>query len=141
MKKGFTLAELIGVLVILALIGMIAIPSVTKTIKNNKSNICIIQFNNIIEEAKGWASNNIDKLPTTNGAYSNIDECISNGYCTTVTFNDLVKYGYTEDNLIDPITKEKFSDSWYVKIEKINNKLDYKIYNGTEWIDPEKYCK
>lgn len=129
MKKGFTLAELIGVLVVLALIGMIAIPAVTKTIKKNKSSICMIQFNNILEEAKGWASNNIDRLPSNNG--ENIQ----------VTFNDLEKYGYSEDNLIDPITKEKFSDNWYVKIEKMNNKLEYKIYNNTEWINPEVYCK
>ncbi len=129
MKKGFTLAELIGVLVVLALIAMIAVPSVTKTIKENKSKVCVIQFNNIIEEAKGWASNNIDKLP------------INSGDKIEISFNDLAKYGYSEDNIIDPITKKQFSDSWHIVVEKINNRLEYKIYNYTEWIDPEKYCK
>lgn len=129
MKKGFTLAELIGVLVVLALITMIAVPSVTKTIKENKSKVCVIQFNNIIDEAKGWASNNIDKLP------------INSGDKIEISFNDLAKYGYSEDNIIDPITKKQFSDSWHIVVEKINNRLEYKIYNDTEWIDPEKYCK
>lgn len=129
MKKGFTLAELIGVLVVLALIGTIAIPSVTKIIKENKNDVCIIQFNNIIEEAKNWGSNNIDKLPSNNGEF------------VTVSFNDLVKLGYAEDNLIDPITKEKFSNNWYVKIEKFSNKLQYKIYEESNWINPDEYCK
>ena len=140
MKKGFTLAELIGVLVVLALIAMIAVPSVTKTIKENKSKVCVIQFNNIIEEAKGWASNNIDKLPTNSGGCTVVNDT-NKEYCIAITFNDLVKYGYSENNITDPVTKQQFSDSWYVKIEKINNKLEYKIYNGEEWIDPEKYCK
>ena len=127
MKKGFTLAELIGVLVVLALIGMIAVPAVAETIKNNKKNICNIQFNNIIEEAKSWGANNIDKLPKENGS---ID----------VTFADLIKYGYTEDSLVDPKTKEPFSENWKIIITKISGRFEYKIYNGTNYIDPEKYC-
>lgn len=129
MKKGFTLAELIGVLVILALIGTIAIPSVTKIIRENKNNICIIQFNNIIEETKNWGSNNIEKLPSNDGEAIN------------VSFDDLVKYGYAEDNLINPITKAKFTNEWYVKIEKFSNKLQYKIYQNNNWVNPEEYCK
>ena len=131
MKKGFTLAELIGVLVVLALIGMIAIPTVTKVIKSNKSNICVIQFNNILEEAKNWASDNIEKLPTT------VDDDP-----VTISFSDLVKYGYSEDKLIDPITKEEFSSDWAVVISKNINKLEYKITKSGKEIDPKnEYCK
>lgn len=131
MKKGFTLAELIGVLVVLALIGMIAIPTVTKVIKSNKSNICVIQFNNILEEAKSWASDNIEKLPTT------VDDDP-----VTISFSDLVKYGYSEDKLIDPITKEEFSSDWAVVISKNINKLEYKITKSGKEIDTKnEYCK
>lgn len=127
MKKGFTLAELIGVLVILALIGMIAIPSVTDSIKQNKKKICNISFNNIIEEAKSWSSNNIDKLP-------------SSGEQVEIAFSDLVKYGYSEDNLVDPTTKQDFTDDWKVIITKTENRLEYKIYKGEEYINPSDYC-
>lgn len=130
MKKGFTLAELIGVLVVLALIGMIAIPTVTKVIKSNKSNICIIQFNNILEEGKSWASDNIEKLP------ANADD-----NPIIVTFNDLVNYGYAEDKLIDPITKEKFSANWGIKISYVLHKLEYQIVNNNTVVDPEEYCR
>ena len=127
MKRGFTLAELMGVLVVLALIGMIAIPSVTKTIKENKKNLCKIGFTNIIEETKGWAGDNIQRLPGQNES-------------TEVYFSDLVKYGYSEDKLVDPKTKEEFGDKWKVVITKSNNRFEYKIYNDSEYIDPEQYC-
>lgn len=127
MKRGFTLAELMGVLVVLALIGMIAIPSVTNTIKENKKNICKISFSNIIEETKGWASDNMEKLPSQNES-------------TDVFFSDLLKYGYSEDNLVDPKTKEEFGSEWKVVITKTNNRFEYNIYNGSEYIDPEQYC-
>lgn len=127
MKKGFTLAELIGVLVVLALIGMIAIPSVTKSIKENKKKICNISFNNIIEEAKSWASNNIERLPNENEEIE-------------ISFSDLVKYGYSEDNLVDPKTKEAFSNDWKIVISKSANRFEYNIYKGNEYIDPVQYC-
>ena len=127
MKKGFTLAELIGVLVVLALIAMIVIPTVAKTIKQNKIQLCNIGFTNILEEAKSWASNNIEKLPAVNES-------------TEILFTDLVKYGYSEDKLVDPKTKEEFGDKWKVVITKTNNRFEYKIYNDSEYIDPEQYC-
>lgn len=127
MKKGFTLAELIGVLVVLALIGMIAIPSVAQSIKDNKKKICNIGFSNIMEEARSWASNNIERLPSLNES-------------TEILFSDLVKYGYSEDNLVDPKTKEPFTDEWKVVITKTANRFEYNIYKGTEYIDPVQYC-
>lgn len=127
MKKGFTLAELIGVLVVLALIGMIAIPSVANSIKDNKRKLCNINFSNIVDEAKGWASNNIEKLPSLNETVE-------------ITFSDLVKYGYAESNLIDSKTKEAFTDDWKIVITKSASRFEYNIYKGTEYIDPSQYC-
>lgn len=128
MKKGFTLAELIGVLVVLALIAMIAIPSVTTTIKNNKAKICIINFENIINDAKNWASNNITKLP-------------KEGENIEISFSDLVKYGYSEKELVNTKTGEAFPNSWKVVINNINNNFDYAIYNGNNYIDYYNFCK
>lgn len=125
MKKGFTLAELIGVLVVLALIGMIAVPSVAQSIKENKQKICVIQFSNITEAAKSWAANNIEKLPRS------------------VTFNELINSGDLEDNLKNPKTGESFSNEWRVKIEKVNSGFQYKIYSSNDessFVDPQKYC-
>lgn len=130
MKRGFTLPELIAVLIVLSFIAMIAIPAVTKVIKENKTNICVIQFDNIIEDAKGWASDNIEKLPI------NDDDAK-----ITVSFDDLVKYGYAGDSLIDPITKEGFTSEWAVQISNSLHKLEYKIVKNNVVIDTRSYCR
>lgn len=55
-KKGFTLVELLAVIVILAIILAIAIPSVTNIISNGKTNANAIQSNLIIDAAKKYPS-------------------------------------------------------------------------------------
>ena len=40
MKKGFTLAELLGVIVILSLIALITVPAITATLQNYKIKLC-----------------------------------------------------------------------------------------------------
>ena len=46
MKKGFTLIELLGVLVVLALILVVAVPSVTSSLKNTDQ----LKYSNYIKE-------------------------------------------------------------------------------------------
>ena len=43
-EKGFTLVELIGVVVILGLISLIAIPTVTSSLKNIKHHYMMMQL-------------------------------------------------------------------------------------------------
>ena len=62
MKKGFTLAELIAVLVVLALVSMIAVPAVTDSLKKYKGEVCEVQMNNITEAARSWGAKNLANL-------------------------------------------------------------------------------
>ena len=39
-KNGFTLAELLGVIVVLALISMITVPAVTDSLQNYRNSLC-----------------------------------------------------------------------------------------------------
>ena len=39
MKKGFTLVELLAVIILLGVIGLIVVPSITKTINNSKEDL------------------------------------------------------------------------------------------------------
>ncbi len=48
-NKGFTLAELLAVIVILGLVAVIAVPAVTKTLGGTKSELCEDQLKNIKE--------------------------------------------------------------------------------------------
>ena len=131
MKKGFTLAELLGVLVVLALISMIAIPSVANVIKDYKNQACVIQFSYVIEAGKSWASNNLDKLPNTTGEYVDI------------TILDLIEYGYLAEDLVNPKTKAAFSSYFVVRITKNLKVFEYTIYdtNSALTINTTTYCE
>ncbi len=98
MKKGFTLAELMGVIVILGIIATIVTLAIDSSIKNSRYETCLVQEKNIIEGAKAWSVDNWKKLP-------NLDK-------PTVTIsllNDLEKGGYVEEGLINPMTQKEYS--------------------------------
>lgn len=58
MKKGFTLVELLGVIIILGIIGAIAIPIVQNSIKESGVNACKMQVESFIKAAKNYTSQN-----------------------------------------------------------------------------------
>ncbi len=57
-KSGFTLVELLAVIVILAVLVLIAVPSVIKLLENTKKNAFSVEAENIIKSAKNAYSNN-----------------------------------------------------------------------------------
>ena len=62
-KKGFTLVELLAVIIILSLVLVIAVPSVNKYIKQSKEKAYNTQISTIIEAAQAYASTNLELLP------------------------------------------------------------------------------
>ena len=95
-NKGFTLAELIGVIVVLALISLVTIPAVSNTLKANRIKLCKTQVSNIIAAAKSYGADNLFSLDTISG----------------VSLETLIKYGYIDDKIQNPVTKEIYR---YVK--------------------------
>ena len=93
MKKGFTLIELIGIIVILGVISFIVFPVVSSSIKNGKEKAYNEQVGRIIEAAKKWANDNTDLLPSDDEElYVNINTLVSSGF---------IKKN-KEDNIINP---------------------------------------
>ena len=116
MKKGFTLAELIGVIVVLALISLVTIPAVSKTLKQNKIKLCETQLENILAAAKSYGADNVFNLSDTN----------------TVTLGDLVNAGYISGEIENPVTKENFDlETTEITITKNNKKYEYKLDEAT----------
>lgn len=116
MKKGFTLVELIAVIIILALLSFLVVPSVDKTIKTNQKKLYENQLENIKKSAQTWGAANIGVLP------QNINTSI------TITLKDLKETGLVEKNIKNPITKELFSDDLKIQItKKSNTKYIYEI--------------
>ncbi len=116
MKKGFTLAELLGVIIVLALISMIAIPAITTSLNKHKKNLCDTQISYMITAARNWGADHLLQLP---------DE----GETLTITLSELIKQGYMqgdskasteEDKLkvINPNTSEYFAPDPTIIITK-----------------------
>ena len=91
-KKGFTLVELIGVVVILGLIALVAFPALLNQIDSSKKQISDSQKEIIISAAKSYVDEN------------------KNDYADKSTFeipvNDLIKNNYLSKGIIS-----SFSDN------------------------------
>lgn len=73
MKKGFTLIELITVIIVLGIVGLIVFPVVNKSIKNSKEKAYDRQVDMIVEGARKWAVSHNNELPDMEtGAYLKI---------------------------------------------------------------------
>ena len=118
-KKGFTLAELLGVIVILGLIVLVAFPAILDTIKSNKDNISDATAKIIISGANLYVNNNLN-------TFEPIED---QKYC--IKIQTLIDDEKIPENIIDPDTNEKLDSNRYVKVVFKNNKYNYTIV-GTE---------
>ncbi len=114
-KKAFTLIELMGVLVIVGILTVILIPVINNTIKNKKQDLYNQQIELIKLSAKNLASDNEYILPEEVG-----DEIF-------ITLGQLRAMGYAEKTIINPLTKENFSDDLIVMVIKRESDYDYEI--------------
>ena len=129
MKKGFTLAELLGVIIILGLVGLISLPAVTESLNHYKNKLCNTQVSYMISAAKNWGSDHLLELPDEEET-------------KTIKVSDLIKQGYlngdsdaTNENdklkIVNPSTKEYFSPDPVITITKKENQFIYTIDNTT----------
>ena len=111
-KKGFTLVELLAVIVLLGLIALIASPAITGIIKKSKESLSNSQKQSIEMSAKNWATDNMDKLPT-------------NGKCINVRLATLQSGGYADLEIKDPKTGNVLQV--VVKITRKDKQLIYEV--------------
>ena len=69
-KKGFTLVELLAVIVILAVLVLLAVPSVIKMLDNTKKNAFIVEAENIIKAGKNAYASDMLNSEITDGCYA-----------------------------------------------------------------------
>lgn len=120
-KNAFTLIEVTVVVLLLALLTVIIVPKIKKTIENKKNNAYESVINTIEESAKSFAYlnvNDVDGIIEMNNEYF-------------VSISRLKELGLLKNELINPITKEEFPNDGAVRITKTND--TYKIeYVGIE---------
>ena len=115
MKKGFTLVELLAVIIILGLLTIIAIPSIIGILNNEKENISDSMKNIIINASSLYIEDNSGVYPKVN----------NNVYC--IKLESLVNDNRLSNPLKDPVTNKEIDLNKYVKVSIINDLYDYDI--------------
>lgn len=116
MNKGFTLAELLGVIVVLALISLVSVPAVSDVLKKNKVRLCETQLENIKIAAKNYGADHFYDLP------------VDDGDSLVISLKDLTSNGYIDGNIKNPVTKEIFvEEDVLITIMKDTKKFNYTL--------------
>ena len=114
-KKGYTLIELLAVLSIIAVILLIAVPSVTKQITGIEDNNYKQFKQNIYLAAESYINSKPDEF--FNLKEDNGEACIDVEY--------LVYEGWIKSTTVNPKTNEKVSLNSSIKIVNINGEYRY----------------
>ena len=129
MKKGFTLVELLGVIVILGLIAMIAIPTINSALNSSREKAYNEQVNTIVNTARTYMSKNSLKLPDQ-----------TEGNKCSIRISTLQQAGLLDsDDIKNPMYKEGSTDekenfenfNGYVIITFTGNKYKYEYVKTT----------
>ena len=119
MKKGFTLAELMGVIVILGVMSSVVTITVSKNIQKGHVTTCLAQEKSIIEAAKTWSIDN----PTGK----------------SVTIGTLKSGGYLDDDLENPMTGLVYNNGTYIAITITKTENEHNYQYIINYVD-EKGC-
>lgn len=104
-KKGFTLMELLAVIVILAIIALIAAPIIIQEVERSRTEVYNLNKKTMVEATKNYLSINLNKLPSLIGDTIELN-------LTELTSKNLIK------EIDNPWNKNKCNG--YVLITKVN---------------------
>lgn len=115
MKKGFTLVELVCVIVLLGFISLIAVPLILNAVNDKSSDIDEATKKIIYQAAELYISDNSE-------------DYINDGdYC--LSLSKLIELEYLSNNLKDPMNEVTYQDK-FVKININNKKYTYEIVDN-----------
>ena len=118
-NKGFTLVELIGVITVLGIVILLAIPTVRKINDNSKEELYNVQINNIEEGLKNWAIDNSNLLPQNEGEIINI------------TLGQLKTGGYIDSEIKNPKTNKCFGNDMILTVTRYQKNYVYTVNINT----------
>ena len=110
-RNGFTLIELMAVIIILAVIALIVTPLIIGGIKESKERLYDTQLENIKSAAKSFM----------------IDLDLENDSTLTLTLDELQKAGYVKEDIKNPKTGESFNKCLLVSVERKDNAYEYEV--------------
>ena len=117
MKKGFTLVELIGVIIVLGLIALIALPPILNAIREKESEISEASEEIIYNATSLYVSDNSNSFPKTNG----------NTFC--VTLDTLTQGDYLPDVVYDAVSGDEVLLTNMVEVKYEQDRFSYNLNN------------
>lgn len=105
-NRGFTLVELLAVLVILAVLFVISVPLMTELLDQSKNTLHKKQIDTILDATYDYSLKNINYLPNDNTI-------------NYITLGELKYEGLVNYDLTDPENNKKFEDNLVVSISKV----------------------
>lgn len=113
-KNAFTLSELLGVITILGLILLIAIPTVDRILKEGKEELYQSQIQSIETSAQMWGTDHIAELPEKDKF-------------KIITLGKLQKDGAIDRQIENPKTGKPFDENLEIKITNHGTYYSYKV--------------
>ena len=105
-EKGFTLIEMLGVIIIISILLVILVPIVVRQLKTSKDSIYDSLINRILSSSVDWASENTSFLP-------------NEGESINITLGTLQSGGYISTDLKNPKTNLLFPADMIINIKYI----------------------
>ena len=127
-NQGFTLVELLAVIIILAIIATITTVSVINTSNHTKERMFCTKVQTIEHTATLWGADNIEKLFTVDAgqSYKNVPDAQSFNVQILIDDNYVKQDDMTNNKIIDPRNKQSMNEL-PIKIYIKNNRVYAKI--------------
>lgn len=117
MKNGFTLVELLAILVLLGVIILVSVPNIIETNKNSRQQNYEQYTNNIENAAEIYVETHTDKYQALKTTYNT---------SVTIKSEDLVAAGFIQGTLTNPKTDvQLINEASCVKVKNENGTLKY----------------
>lgn len=112
-NKGFSLVELLAVIILLGILAVILVPNMYSHLQKSRDDLYNAQVNIIKEAAENYVADNIENII-----------CSSSGQNTEISLSILQSGGYLKEDIKNPKTNKSFDSKQTVKvtcIEKANS--------------------
>jgi len=119
MKKGLTLIEMVGVVIVLGIIALIAVAAIDRNMRQNREELYAFQIKSIEEGAKNYATKHANLMPNREGDTFPID------------LGALKAGGFVKPDIENPLTRNPFPDCLQVIIRRRNGQLEYTVSENT----------